>query len=102
MYYHCFLAYNNRLKSKMLLKENKLDEAVSALKDSLHHAMEYDKFMDENTVYSFTSPFFDQVEYCTDDICRTGTTTQTDDFYEAIKHSDFDRLRNIEGFKELF
>ena len=100
-YYHAFLAYSNRMKAGHLVRAERYDKAIAALRSSLKHSVLYDEFIEGKSMYRFTSPFFDRAEYCTDDICRTGFTTQREDFYEAVKHSPFDRLAEMKEFKEL-
>lgn len=56
--------------------------------------------MTKKTSY-FTSPFFNKVEYNTADICRSGTTTQEEDFIESLGRTAFDSLRDREDFKDL-
>lgn len=101
-YYNCFLADNYRRRASIYTSDGQYETAVKCLQKSLAYATAYDKFMEENTTYHFTSPFFDQVELNTDNICRTGTTTQVKDFYEYIKRNPFDKLHYREDFMQLF
>lgn len=101
LYYHFFLADNYLRKAFLLTLNSNYDEAVKMLRISHSHAVEYDKFMRENTAYHHTSPFFSEVEFNTANICRTGTTTKEEDFFEAIKRAHFDPLRDREDFKAL-
>ena len=101
-YYNCFLADNYRRRAYIYTSDGQYETAVHCLQKSLEYAKAYDRFVEENTTYYFTSPFFDQVECNTDNICRTGTTTQVEDFYEDIKRKPFDKLHNREDFKQLF
>ena len=102
LYYNCFLADIYRSRARIYTSEEKYETAVQCLQKSLEYATAYDKFIKENTVYHFTSPFFNQVEHNTDDLCRTGTTTQVEDFYEFIKRDPFDKLHDREDFQKLF
>lgn len=101
LYYHCFLAdiYLNRACFR--IKDKKYDSAMQMLSQALYHASEYDKFTNGETIYNYTSPFFDRVEYNIHDICKTGTTTQINDLQDALKETQFDPLRNREDFKHL-
>lgn len=102
LYYHVFLTDIYRMKAKLLARDGKENEAVEMLKISLGHAEAYDKFVEENTIYHYTSPFFDQIEYNTENICKTGTTTQVEDFYEYLKGKPFDKLHDREDFQKYF
>ncbi len=102
LYYNCFLADNYRRRAAIYTDNGKYEIAIQCLKKSLDYAKAYDKFIVENTIYHFTSPFFDQVECNTENICRTGATTQVEDFYELIKRKPFDKLRDRKDFKTLF
>ena len=82
LFYHGFLADIYRMRAILLTRDGKEDKAVEMLKTSLDHATAYDKFIKENTIYHYTSPFFNQIEYNTENMCRSGTTTQVEDFYE--------------------
>ena len=99
LYYNCILADNYRRRASLYVGGGELEIAVKCLEKSLDYAKAYDKFLNENTTYCFTSPFFDQIEGKTQDICRTGTTTQVEDFYELIKGTSFDVIRDREDFK---
>ena len=102
LFYHGFLADIYRMRAILLTRDGKEDKAVEMLKTSLDHATAYDKFIKENTIYHYTSPFFNQIEYNTENMCRSGTTTQVEDFYEYIKGKPFDKLHDREDFKHLF
>ena len=101
-YYNCFLADNYRRRASIYTSKGQYETAVQCLQKSLEYATAYDKFMEENTTYHFTSPFFDQVEWNTDNICKTGTTTQVEDLYEFIKRNPFDKLHGRKDFQKLF
>lgn len=101
-YYNCFLADNYRRRAAIYTTNEQYDAAVQCLQKSLEYAIAYDEFIEKNTTYYFTSPFFDQVECNTNNICRTGTTTQKEDFYEYIQRKPFDRLHDREDFKKHF
>ncbi len=101
-YYNCFLADNYRRRAAIYTVNGQYEIAVRCLKKSLEYAIAYDKFMKECSTYHFTSPFFNQVEWNINNICRTGTTTQVEDFYEFIKRNPFDRLHNREDFQKHF
>ncbi|MBQ3013346.1 MAG: helix-turn-helix domain-containing protein [Clostridia bacterium] len=101
-YYNCFLSDNYRRRAAIYTTNGQYEAAIQCLQNALEYATAYDKFIEENTTYHFTSPFFDQVECNTKDICRTGTTTQVEDFYEFIKRSPFDKLHEREDFQKHF
>lgn len=101
LYYNVFLAENYLCRARIFTRENEPEKAIEALKTARSYAVAYDEFMKNNTVYRFTSPFFNKVEYNTADICRSGTTTQEEDFIEALGRTAFDSLRDLEDFKAL-
>ncbi len=101
LYYNCFLAENYLCRARIFAGKQKPEKAIEALKKARRYAVAYDNFMLNNTVYHFTSPFFDKVEHNTADICRSGTTTQEEDFIDALGRPAFDSLRDREDFKDL-
>ncbi len=101
LYYHCFLADNYRRRARLYVSSGQNEAAVACLQKSLEYALAYDKFISETKTYRFTSPFFNQVEYNTADICRTEAATQVDDFYKAIEQPCFNPLRNRDDFAAL-
>ena len=72
------------------------------LQKALEYATAADDSDRENTVYRFTSPFLNQLEYNPDNFWRTGGTKYVEDFYEAIKRSPFDKLYDREDFQKHF
>ena len=78
------------------------EKAICHLQKALEYATAADDSDKENTVYRFTSPFLNQLEYNPDDFWRTGRTKYVEDFYEAIKRAPFDKLHSKEDFKQLF
>lgn len=101
LYYNAFLADNHINRARIFARNKEPEKAIEALKTAHGYAVAYDEFMRKNTVYRFTSPFFNKVEHNTADICRSGTTTQEEDFIEALGRTDFDSLRDLEDFKAL-
>ena len=102
LFYHGVLADNYRIRAKYLTDKDALETAVKMLKTSLAHAKAYDKFLSESVVYRFTSPFFDQVEYNIETLCRSGSSTMVDEFYELIMREQFVKLHDREDFKALW
>ncbi len=100
MYYHCFMADNYLARARLLVKSDP-DDAAAALRQARRHAIAYDTFLRENTVYRMSSPFFDKLENNTADLCRSGTTTQEEDFWHALRRPVFDPLRDREDFRAL-
>ena len=74
---------------------------LEALKKARGYTVAYDNFLSNNTVYHFTSPFFNKVEHNTADICKSGTTTQEEDFIDALGRAAFDPIRDRDDFKDL-
>lgn len=101
LYYNCFLADNYLCRARIFAGKHEPEKAIEALKNARRYAAAYDDFMRNNTVYRFTSPFFNKVEYNTADICRSGTTTQEEDVIDALGRAAFDSLRDREDFKVL-
>lgn len=101
LYYHTFLADIYRSRARFRMNDGNPDLAVQMLRKAFYHAGEYDKSVSGNEMCSFTSPFFDRVEYNTCDICKTGTTTQVEDMLDAIKQPLFEPLYGREDFKCL-
>lgn len=102
LFYNVFLADNYRKRARIYTSDGQYETAIQCLRKALAYATAYDRFTKENTVYHYTSPFLDQVEYNTDDLFRNGTTTQVEDFYEAIKRKPFDKLQDRDDYQELF
>ena len=101
LYYNCFLADNYLCRARMFAGKQNPEKAIEALKEARKYAAAYDNFMLNNTVYHFTSLFFNKVEHNTADICKSGTTTQEEDFIEALGRPAFDSLRDRDDFKDL-
>jgi len=101
-YYNCMLSKNYRRKAVLYYADGKNEDAILYLKKALEYASAYDKLVNENKTYRYTSPFFDRIEFNTEDICITGTTSEVEDVYEFIKHHDFSSLRDRDDFKALF
>lgn len=102
LHYHCFLADNYRRRASMYTADGRYDTAVQCLQKSLEHAAAYDKCVEGQTAYSYTSPFFDHLEWAPENMVKTGMTTQVEDFYEYIKRSPFDQLHGREDFQTYF
>ena len=101
LYENCYLSDNYLARARIYARNNQPEEAVDALKKAKLYAEAFDKFMGGDNVYHYTSPFFQKVEYTLKDICRTGTSTMVEDFYETLERSAFDALREREDFKAL-
>ena len=101
LYYNCFLADNYLIRARIYTAEKEPDKAIDALHEARRYAAAYDSFLRENTEYSFTGPFLNKVTYNTADICRSGTTTQEEDFLQALNRPAFDPLRNRADFQAL-
>ena len=101
LYYNCFLASNYLCRARIFVRNQDHEKAVEALNKAKTYAAAYDHFIATNTVYHFTSPFLNKVEFNTLDICRSGTTTQEEDFMEALGRPIFDPLRSREDFQTL-
>lgn len=102
LYYNCFLADNYRKRARIYTLNEQYETAIQCLQKSLAYATAYDKFIEDHTTYYYTSPFFNKIENNTANLCRTGTTTLVEDFYEYIKSNPFDKLHAREDFQNLF
>lgn len=102
LYFNGYLAHNYQKRAAMYTSSGDYESAICHLQKSLEYAIAADDSDRKNTVYHFTSPFLDQLEYNPDNFWRTGGTTCAEDFYEAIKRAPFDKLHSREDFKQLF
>ena len=101
LYYHVFLSELYRNRARFRINGGNFDLAVQMLKQAFYHASEYDKFINGDITQRFTCPFFDHVEYNVHDVCKTGTTTKTEDLLNSIKQPLFEPLYSREDFKCL-
>ncbi|MBR6742045.1 MAG: helix-turn-helix transcriptional regulator [Clostridia bacterium] len=102
LYFNDHLARNYRKRAAIYTSNGEYERAICCLKKALEYAIAADDADKENTVYRFTSPYLDQLEYNPDDFCRTGCTKCVEDFYEAIKRTPFDKLHSMTDFKQIF
>ena len=102
LYHNTFLVDNYLTRAMLFVGENELGKAVESLKKAYGFAIDFDDFVKNNTVYRYTSPFLNAVEYNTADICRSGTGTLKETVFDFIKRPVFDTLRNREDFQEIF
>ncbi len=102
LYYNCFLADNYLCRARIFTAGKEFDKAIDALQKARLYAAAYDSFIRENTEYHFTSPFLGKVTYNTAELCRSGTTTQEEDFMQALGRPAFDPLRERKDFRALF
>ena len=79
-----------------------MKKAIRYLRKSLEYAKAADDSDRENTVYRFTAPFLNQLEYNPDSFWRTGGTKYVENFYKAIKCSPFDKLHDRGDFQKYF
>ncbi len=101
LYYSGYLYDIYRKRARIHVSKGEYEAAVTSLQKALEYAIANDDSNRENTVYRFTSPFFDKCEYNPDNFYRTGGGTLVEDFYEAIKRSPFDKLKDREDFQAL-
>ena len=102
LYYNDYLVHNYRKRAAIYTSTGEYEKAICHLQKALEYATAADDSDRENTVYRFTCPFLNQLEYNPDDFWRTGRTKYVEDFYEAIKRAPFDKLHSKEDFKQLF
>ena len=102
LYYNDYLARIYRKRAAENASNGEYEIAICNLRKALEYAIAADNSDRGNTVYRFTSPFLNYLEYNPDDFWRTGETTCLEDLYEAIRCSPFDKLRNRADFQELF
>ena len=102
LYYNDYLAQNYRIRAAIYTSNGEYEKAIWHLQKALEYATAADDSDRENTVYCFTSPLLNQLEYNPDNFWRTGGTKCVEDFYEAIKRTPFNQLHPREDFKQLF
>ena len=102
LYYNGCLAHNYCKRAAIYTLNGEYENAIGCLQKALEYAIAADDANRENTVYRFTTPFLNQLEYNPDDFWRTGGTKYVEDFYEVIKQSPFDRLYDREDFQKYF
>ena len=102
LYYNGHLAHNYRKRAAIYTSNGKYEKAIGTLQKALEYATAADDSNRENTVYRFTSPFLNQLEYNPDDFWRTSGAKYVEAFYEAIKCSPFERLYDREDFQKYF
>ncbi|MBQ8388657.1 MAG: helix-turn-helix transcriptional regulator [Clostridia bacterium] len=102
LYYNYYLTHNYRKRAAIYTSNGEYEKAVLHLQKALEYATAADAADKENTVYRFTTPFLNQLEYNPDDFWRTGGTKYVEDFYEYIKCNPLDKLHNREDFQKYF
>jgi len=102
LYYNDYLADNYRKRAAIFTLNGEYEKAIRYLRKSLEYAKAADDSDRENTVYRFTAPFLNQLEYNPDSFWRTGGTKYVENFYKAIKCSPFDKLHDREDFQKYF
>ena len=102
LYYNDYLAIIYRKKASVYTSSEDYEKAICCLQKALEYAIAADNSDKSNTVYRFSSPLLNQLEYNPDDFYRTGGTKHVEDFYAAIKCSPFDKLHDRADFKKHF
>ena len=102
LFYNGYLAHNYRKRATIYTLNGEYEKAIEHLQKALEYAIAADDSDKENTVYRFTSPFLNQLEYNPDDFWRTGETKYAEEFYKAIKRSPLDKLHDREDFQKCF
>lgn len=102
LYYHTDLCRAYIHVARDLAGSGDLDGAMETLRTSRNHAVEFDRMCDEPGIYRYTSPYLDMVEVDPRNFCRTGTTTELEDFREMVSGSaQFAPLRDRADFLAL-
>ena len=102
LYFNGYLMHNYCRRAAFYTSNGEYEKAIYHLQKALEYAIAADNADKENTVYRFTTPFLNQLEYNSDDFWRTGGTKYIEDFYETIKRAPYDQLRDREDFKKYF
>ena len=102
LYYNGYLYQNYCSRARIYISQGDDASAIACLQKALEYAIASDNADIRNTVYRFTSPFFDHVEYNPDNFYRTGGGPDVDDFYEMIRNKPFDKLHSREDFQKHF
>ena len=101
--YLCFydeLMHNYIWQAACLTRDGRLDEAMEALRKSYDHAVRFEELRTGKT-YQYTAPLLSGIEYNSQNLCISGTTTLIEDYHEYLTWKDFDPLREREDFKKL-
>jgi len=99
--YHVPMYYANKRQAGFLLSEARYDEAITKIKNALHHAVAFDEIFEKKQKYQNTAPLFDLLEYDTDNTAQSGTATLTEEINEWLKHEQFNVVRERVDFKEF-
>ena len=86
-----------------LTREKRFDEAISAIKKSYEHAVEYDKTIERAKIapIPYTCQAFNMLKCNIHEISVIGTETSMDNFREFIRRSAFKELQGYPGFEKL-
>ncbi|MEA4832488.1 MAG: hypothetical protein VB118_07710 [Oscillospiraceae bacterium] len=101
LHFHAVLFECLMEKVSYLLQDKRYDDAIISMQEMLYHAKKYDNITINTSIYKYTAPFFDMLEVDSNKFIRTGTSTQTEDFYEWLNNQQFDPIRERVDFKKL-
>lgn len=102
--YHSALMHNYIWQAAIYAKNGQADEAIAYLKKSHEHAVKYDEVFAKAwiTPVPYTCSILDKSFFGpADNMCRTGTSTITEDFQTYLERKSFDSLRENEEFIKL-
>lgn len=104
LWYHDTLMHNQIWQALCLTKQNRYEEAVSALKTSHHHALLYEEMNEKAKAHPlmYTSSVLNKVGYDAGQVTKSGTSTLLEDFKEYLSWKEFDALRSRDDFRNLY
>ena len=103
LYYYSWLMHNCIWQACCYTASGQFDEAIEYLKRSYDYAVKSDEIfaMPKGTELSYTCEILNNITYVPSETCRSGMTTETQDFKEFLSRDWFDPLRERNDFKQL-
>ena len=99
---HYIMYFYQVSKSKQLIKDGDLSQALVHLEKARFHAVEADKIeFDDRGEYAYTSPVFDKLTVDTSTFLHTNDVPALQNFAEHLDDKDFDVLRSNIKFQEI-
>ena len=103
VFYHSWLMHNCIWQARCYTASGQYDEAIECLKRSYDHSVKYDEMftMPKGSLVPYTCAILSKITYIPGETCRSGMTTETQDFKEILSRDWFDPLRDRDDFKQL-
>ena len=101
--YHGFLMTNYVFQAHCYTVSGQFEEAIEYLKKSYYHAVAMDEILEmkKGSKVPFTCAILNKIVFDLEDMCRSGMSTNTQDFKENLSREWFDPLRDRDDFKQL-